>query len=136
LGAADGVDFNGLDAGLWEALAKLLLAALPVFGATVLRALAAGVRAGVFDPPRMAFAGAFLAVVLAAALGDSLEDFLRVFLDIRLPFVAFRGSIIRVLRVSSQLPDSLWLLGKFDDLGVWLQGIRGYPRPLVEGAPE
>jgi hypothetical protein len=29
---------------------------------------------------------------------EGLEDFLRVFLDIRLPFVAFRGSIIRVLR--------------------------------------
>jgi hypothetical protein len=30
-----------------------------------------------------------------------LGDFLRVFLDIRLPFVAFRGSTIRVLRVAS-----------------------------------
>jgi hypothetical protein len=29
-----------------------------------------------------------------------LEDFLRVFLDIRLPFVAFGGSIIAVLRAS------------------------------------
>jgi hypothetical protein len=29
---------------------------------------------------------------------EGLEDFLRVFLDIRLPFVAFRGSIIEVLR--------------------------------------
>jgi hypothetical protein len=33
-------------------------------------------------------------------LGDGLEDFLRVLLDIRLPFVAFRRSTIRVLRVS------------------------------------
>ena len=29
---------------------------------------------------------------------EGLPDFLRVFLDIRLPFVAFRGSIIEVLR--------------------------------------
>jgi hypothetical protein len=33
-------------------------------------------------------------------LADALEDFLRVFLDIRLPFVAFGGSTNRVLRVS------------------------------------
>jgi hypothetical protein len=32
-------------------------------------------------------------------LGAALGDFLRVFLDIRLPFVAFSGSIIAVLRV-------------------------------------
>ena len=32
---------------------------------------------------------------------DALGDFLRVFLDIRLPFVAFGGSIIAVLRVFS-----------------------------------
>jgi hypothetical protein len=32
-----------------------------------------------------------------------LEDFLRVFLDIRLPFVAFGGSIIRVLQVLPEL---------------------------------
>jgi hypothetical protein len=31
-------------------------------------------------------------------LGEVLEDFLRDFLDIRLPFVAFGGSIIRVLQ--------------------------------------
>src|SRR3954447_12945304 len=31
------------------------------------------------------------------------------------------------------LPDSLRLLGKFDDLGVWLQEIRRTTRPLVEG---
>ena len=52
---------------------------------------------------------AVLRAVLAAAgfragvlrlLGAGLEDFLRVFLDIRLPFVAFRRSTIRVLRVS------------------------------------
>jgi hypothetical protein len=38
----------------------------------------------------------------ADVLLDGVEDFLRVFLDIRLPFVAFRGSINRVLRVTSR----------------------------------
>jgi hypothetical protein len=48
---------------------------------------------------RTAFAAAgFLADVLL----DFVEDFLRVFLDIRLPFVAFRGSINRILRVTSR----------------------------------
>jgi hypothetical protein len=61
-----------------------------------------------------------------------LEDFLRVFLDIRLPFVAFRGSIITVLRASSGKPDSRQALGKFDGPGVWLQGTRRICRPLVE----
>jgi hypothetical protein len=41
-------------------------------------------------------ADAFVTRALREA-GD-LADFLRVFLDIRLPFVAFRGSIIAVLR--------------------------------------
>ena len=31
--------------------------------------------------------------------------------------------------------DSLRRLGKFDDLGVWLQGIRRTTRPLVDGSP-
>jgi hypothetical protein len=34
---------------------------------------------------------------------DVLSDFLRVFLDIRLPFVAFRGSIIGVLRQAGSI---------------------------------
>jgi hypothetical protein len=38
----------------------------------------------------------------AAFPEDALGDFLRVFLDIRLPFVAFGGSIIEVLRVLSR----------------------------------
>ena len=89
--------------------------------------------------------GRSLPVLLGAAclcarascgLGDSLEDFLRVFLDIRLPFVAFRRSTIRVLRVLSWPSDSLRLLGKFDDLGVWLQGIRRTTRPLVDGTAQ
>jgi len=40
-------------------------------------------------------------VVLPA---DDLGDLLRVFLDIRLPFVAFRGSIIGVLRQAGIKP--------------------------------
>src|SRR5262245_53212588 len=32
--------------------------------------------------------------------------------------------------------DSLRLLGNFDDPGVWLQGIRRYTRPLVDGAAQ
>src|SRR5215469_16026233 len=53
-----------------------------------------------------------------------LEDFLRDFLDIRLPFVAFGGSIIGVLRGLSGKPESLRRLGKSDGVGIWLQGIR------------
>ena len=49
------------------------------------------------------FAAGFLADVLEAAgtafLAGVLGDFLRVFLDIRLPFVAFGGSIMGILRV-------------------------------------
>jgi hypothetical protein len=58
---------------------------------------------------------------------DDLEDFLRDFLDIRLPFVAFGGSIIRQARDSSgRLQSPLWQ-GKSDGTGVWLQGIRRVP---------
>jgi hypothetical protein len=46
----------------------------------------------VFKAGRLA--GALAAVFFRAA---TVPDFLRVFLDIRLPFVAFRGSIIEVL---------------------------------------
>jgi hypothetical protein len=52
-----------------------------------LRAFATAVLTDVPDPARAAFPVAVL------------EDFLRVFLDIRLPFVAFGGSIMGVLRV-------------------------------------
>ena len=57
-------------------------------------------------------------------LDEVLGDFLRDFLDIRLPFVAFGGSIIRILRVLAGEPESSRWLGKSDGLGVWLQGIR------------
>jgi hypothetical protein len=60
-------------------------------------------------------------------LGEVLGDFLRDFLDIRLPFVAFGGSIIRVLRTLAAAADSGPWLGKSDGLGVCLQGIRRDP---------
>jgi hypothetical protein len=56
-----------------------------------------------------------------------LEDFLRDFLDIRLPFVAFGGSIIGLLRDLPGLSESRLWLGKSDGPGVWLQGIPGVP---------
>ena len=102
-GAADGLDFNCLDAGLWDALATTLLVAVLDFFATALRVFAAGVLTGAFEPPPAAFAGAVVRDwVLEDPFAGPLEDFLRVFLDIRLPFVAFGGSTNRVLRVSSR----------------------------------
>jgi hypothetical protein len=67
--------------------------------------------------------------------GGVLGDFLRDFLDIRLPFVAFGGSTIRLLRILSGGSDSSRLLGKSDGTGLWLQGFRSTTaRSLVEGA--
>ena len=104
-GEADCSDLNGFDAGVCEAFAEALLAGLPDFFATALPAFAAGFFAGAFEPPRPALAVvAFWAAFLAIVLDGFVEDFLRVFLDIRLPFVAFRGSTNRVMRVSSRMP--------------------------------
>jgi hypothetical protein len=47
-----------------------------------------------------------LTVLEATVLEVFLDVFLRDFLDIRLPFVAFGGSTIRVLRVLSGVPES------------------------------
>jgi hypothetical protein len=85
----------------------MLLEAVPDFFATALRGLAAGFLTEAFEPLRVGFAlAAFRTEVLAdpltGPLAGPLEDFLRVFLDIRLPFVAFGGSTNRVLRVSSR----------------------------------
>ena len=66
--------------------------------------------------------------------GD-LGDFLRVFLDIRLPFVAFGGSIIRVCGLCPGEFESGGPLGKSDGLGLRLQGIQRSAGPLVECAP-
>jgi len=70
-------------------------------------AVALAVLAGFFAAAGRVFAADFLTPVFAAARAvlpaPFLEDFsfvfLRVFLGIRLPFVAFGGSIIRVLRL-------------------------------------
>jgi len=83
-----GGDFNFLDGALCDARAAAfpcrLLAVLADFFAVVLRVLAAGVLADDFDGARVAFPEGVLG------------DFLRVFLDIRLPFVAFGGSIMGI----------------------------------------
>jgi hypothetical protein len=82
-------DFNVFEGALCDALGEALAVGLLVFTAVFfaagLRAFAGGVFDDVFDRVRVAF-----------PIGV-LEDFLRVFLDIRLPFVAFSGSTIRIL---------------------------------------
>jgi hypothetical protein len=85
---------KGLEAGLRVIFGRAVPTALPVFLPDLPGDFAARVLADAFDDVRAAFADAFLRVVL--------EEFLRVFLDIRLPFVAFGGSIIRLLRVESR----------------------------------
>jgi hypothetical protein len=71
----------------------------------------------------------FWADVFDAFLEGALEDFLRVFLDIRLPFVAFSGSINSVIAGPAL---ELSALGKSADLGVWLQRIlRSHPSPFL-----
>jgi hypothetical protein len=110
-------DFNRFDAALCDApIERFLLDEAAAWG----RAF----RAAVLEP--------FDDFAATLRLGAVLGDFLRDFLDIRLPFVAFGGSIIGVLRLNSAVPDSLLWLGKSDGLGVWLQGIRRKACPLVE----
>jgi hypothetical protein len=83
-------DFNFFDGALCDAFAVALpvclFFVLPVLVAVAPRIFEGAVFADLADWARIAF----------PVVG--LEDFLRVFLDIRLPFVAFRGSIIEVLR--------------------------------------
>jgi hypothetical protein len=61
--------------------------------------------AGLLSAARLVLAprvfAAFDDFARAGRRGEVLEDFLRNFVDIRLPFVAFGGSIIRVLRSCS-----------------------------------
>jgi hypothetical protein len=87
-------DFNGFDVALCEAfdevLAGRLRVSLPDLLAFARGIFEDGFFADAIDCPR------------AGLAGDALGDFLRVFLDIRLPFVAFGGSIIGVLRVLSR----------------------------------
>ena len=91
LGSAD---FNGFAGALCDVLGVAFPACLLLFLADVLAVA------------RRFFEGAGFADVFAGARApfpdDALRDFLRVFLDIRLPFVAFGGSTMEVLRVLSR----------------------------------
>src|SRR6202000_536784 len=100
--AAEG-DFNRFDAALCDGpgtgfLLELFAADASAFAPLVLTALLV----------------AFADLVAAFRVGEVLGDFLRDFLDIRLPFVAFSGSIIGILRVSSGEGESGQWLGKSD----------------------
>jgi hypothetical protein len=106
----EGTGFDGYGAAFGDAFAVVFGAAFPSCFLVVLaglltaalRVLVTAVLADAVDFALTAFLEAvFPAGALEAVFSDSLEDFLRVFLDIRLPFVAFSGSIIRVLRVVS-----------------------------------
>ena len=81
-------DFNFFDGALCDAFAVALpvclFFVLLVLAAVAPRVFEGAVFTDLADPSRIALEG--------------LEDFFRVFLDIRLPFVAFRGSIIELLR--------------------------------------
>jgi hypothetical protein len=83
-----------------EVFAVCLLAVLADLFAAARRVFEGGVLADLTDGVRAAFPeDVFGDFVLGDfALEDFLGDFLRVFLDIRLPFVAFGGSTIRELR--------------------------------------
>jgi hypothetical protein len=94
--AADRLDFNGFEGGLWEAFDDVSLIALPDFFAAAVPVLATGVLAAAFLALRVVVA-AFEPAALPTGV---LEDFLRVFLDIRLPFVAFGGSTIGMSSIS------------------------------------
>jgi len=116
-GAAEEEDFNRFDAALCDVPTDPFL--LDDFAALRLTLATLFVDAlGDFSP--------------GDRLDEVLVDFLRDFLDIRLPFVAFAGSIMRVLRgLAAEGESSRWL-GKSDGLGVWLQAIRRTACPLVE----
>jgi hypothetical protein len=92
-------DFNFFEGALCDARAAasrgFLAARLTDFFAVALRVVAAGFLADVFDGARVAFPE------------RDLGDFLRVFLDIRLPFVAFGGSTIGALR---PLPEQVGIM--------------------------
>jgi hypothetical protein len=107
--------------------AALLLA----FPAAAPGAFPAFVFARAADSAR-SFPGADVLELFLEVLGIFLGVFLRNFLDIRLPFVAFGGSIMGVLRVLSGARESatvqvfgdcasLRRLCKSDGAGVWLQ---------------
>jgi hypothetical protein len=87
-------DFNGFDGALCDVLGVAFPGCLFFWLADVLAVA------------RRFFEGAGFADGFdragAAFPDEALRDFLRVFLDIRLPFVAFGGSIMEVLRVLSR----------------------------------
>jgi hypothetical protein len=88
--AGESAFFNGFDGALCDAaevadFLMTLLLDLPAFAGLAFA--------------RCVFAD-FTAVTGAALREAGLEDFLRVFLDIRLPFVAFGGSIMGTACVS------------------------------------
>lgn len=127
MGGADTLDFNDFDGALCDALSKAALGVRVAFLAGFLPAtftaplvaallvlelvldllvldvlaLAAGFLADAFEPRAVFAAAGFAADARPDFPGEALEVFLRVFLDIRLPFVAFRGSTIRVLPILS-----------------------------------
>jgi hypothetical protein len=91
-------DFNALDGGLCDAFGAELRPWL--FFMFLPDLLADGVRS---------FADVFFAEVLEVARRVAwTKDFLRLFLDIRLPFVAFRRSIIAVLRQAGIMRTAGW----------------------------
>jgi hypothetical protein len=114
--AAEEGDFNRFDAALCDVPSER-------FVSDVVAAFERAFGPAVLEP--------FDDFAATLRLGAVLGDFLRDFLDIRLPFVAFGGSIVRVLRVISGAPDSLPRLGKSDALGVWLQAVRRTACQLV-----
>jgi hypothetical protein len=87
-------DFNNFDGALCDVLGVAIPGCLLLFLADALAVA------------RRFFEGAVFADVFVGARAafpeDALRDFLRDFLDIRLPFVAFGGSTMEVLRVLSR----------------------------------
>jgi hypothetical protein len=111
-------DFNGFDAALCDgASLAFLVADLRAAGLSVVR------------EPVPVFAAVFVRIFPGDA---DLGDFLRDFLDIRLPFVAFGGSIMGRLRDLPGPSESRLWLGKSAGPGVWLQGIRHVPEASLD----
>jgi len=131
-------DFNRFESALCDAARAVLLldlfAATPVIFASFVFARATDFALVFSLDFSLEFSLGFsLDFALTGQRGVVLEVFLRDFLDIRLPFVAFGGSIMGVLRVLSDAPESGWRLGKSDGTGVWLPEIRR-TCSLVKGA--
>jgi len=124
--APDG--FNGFMAALCDAFAEAVPGCLPApladFLADFLAAALRFFTDGFFADVLADFSALFPDLARVAFPGEVLGDFLRVFLDIRLPFVAFGGSIIKMCGGYPGMRESVLPLGKSDDPGVRLQGIR------------